>query len=1222
MARAYQQSQPADYDRDQGPAEWQSLRNELVALLDQVEGQVARSSRDTPASERVRDIRHQLAEAEPDTTMRHRDALRSVQRQISRFEEPAPYQAPPPPAAQPVPPNPRDSLQAAINQIRSRQGNAQSQPQPTYTPPPAARAPEPMPTRQPAPQMQQQRVQELEVIEKLAQSVTGLSGRLEKLEGEIKAQIKNGGNVKDVADQVAQLANVVELLAGAVGETGQVKRLEGQIASLGKIMSQGRELDIQTLTRRLDDVAATVGKLAELQVHFTEKVQNPVESGAFKDGMRSIEESVRNVYDRIDALERQKVLQPQDLDVVTREMARFTSAMQDQGQQPQHLVELVDALNSRISDIENGDKMLHALRKDLGALRDAVVVQISPRFDAIDQRLSALSAEVGTRADMAEIGRQIGMLGDRIGERPIDPGISQLEAQVRQLVARMDQTGEQLSGLAKLYAEPAAPAQEIDYDVMADRVAMRAQDAWRNAPQAAVPEIDYDMMADRVAMRAAEAWQKWTPPAADASEALNETIAGLEQRIMGMLQTMPQGRDTEVGNFGGMQAGINEVNDRLKRLEASLLERSASAPAEMVRKSDIAAIIEDAETHAPTPPPAPARPRDAMPRSPAAEAPLNAPPFPEPEPMVESRPVARKQHHPGLSEDVPLAARHDSKPPAPTPSAAFEPPAAPTPSFGFTEPAPRAGESAPVVATEPVSPASRNTFIEAARRAAQRQQTTAPAIPASAAQSNSLIGRALSRFQTSGEKADKPSKATPAKAPRALAGDKPARAEYKPEPVVDAPSLEPSVMGEAPAAKAVSEKGKPMLSPRMRMIVLIVGFVIVGSMIAKFAIDYMLENTPSEPAAEAPITTGDIADEVTPIDGAPMEEIDVADTTAPATAEPRVIDMDPTSTGAIDPNAAQGFTTSPIQAMPQAFSAATDLANVDPLVPQSPVKVELPPEGIGPIELREAAANGDVRAQFEVAAIFTEGRAVPQDYAAAAIWYERAAAAGFAPAQYRLGSLYESGNGVDKNLETAKLWYERAAEAGNRMSMHNLAAIYAGGQLGKQEFESAAKWFEEAANRGMTDSQFNLGMLYARGLGVKQSLEDSFKWFGIAARSGDADAAKARDDIARSLDAETMTRLTDIINNFKPAPIDLAANFAPIGTWSKTFDPGETIATRDIVASVQKALGKLGYDVGTPDGIAGSKTQAAIKQFELATGMSEVGLINPRLLAVLGSQPV
>ncbi len=200
---------------------------------------------------------------------------------------------------------------------------------------------------------------------------------------------------------------------------------------------------------------------------------------------------------------------------------------------------------------------------------------------------------------------------------------------------------------------------------------------------------------------------------------------------------------------------------------------------------------------------------------------------------------------------------------------------------------------------------------------------------------------------------------------------------------------------------------------------------------------------------------------------------------------------------------------------------------------------------------------------------------------AAAIWYERARRrrASFR-AQYRLGSLYENGNGVDKDLESAKLWYERAAEAGNRMAMHNLAALYAGGQLGKQEFESAAKWFEEAGSRGMTDSQFNLGMLYARGLGVPQSLEDSFKWFGIAALSGDADAAKARDDIARSLDAETMSRLTDIVNNFKPTPIDLAANFAPIGTWSTDVRSRRDRSPRaTCVASVQKALDKLGYDV-------------------------------------------
>ncbi len=89
MARAYQQSQPVDYDREHSPAEWQSLRSELAALLDQVDGQVART-RESSLGERVRDLRHQLAEADQQVDSRHRDALKTVQRQISRFEEPAP----------------------------------------------------------------------------------------------------------------------------------------------------------------------------------------------------------------------------------------------------------------------------------------------------------------------------------------------------------------------------------------------------------------------------------------------------------------------------------------------------------------------------------------------------------------------------------------------------------------------------------------------------------------------------------------------------------------------------------------------------------------------------------------------------------------------------------------------------------------------------------------------------------------------------------------------------------------------------------------------------------------------------------------------------------------------------------------------------------------------------------------------------------------------------
>ncbi|MBN9310516.1 MAG: hypothetical protein J0J13_14505, partial [Devosia sp.] len=127
MARATSTFHQADYGQP-GSGEWQELRGELVALLDQVETQVARTVRPEPAydglAERMRDLRHRVTEVEPDT--RHREALRSVQRAIDKFsdrdgDEPATQS------------NPRDTLEAAIQQIRSRH----FQPQPAAT---AARA--------------------------------------------------------------------------------------------------------------------------------------------------------------------------------------------------------------------------------------------------------------------------------------------------------------------------------------------------------------------------------------------------------------------------------------------------------------------------------------------------------------------------------------------------------------------------------------------------------------------------------------------------------------------------------------------------------------------------------------------------------------------------------------------------------------------------------------------------------------------------------------------------------------------------------------------------------------------------------------------------------------------------------------------------------------------------------------------------------------------------
>lgn len=63
---------------------------------------------------------------------------------------------------------------------------------------------------------------------------------------------------------------------------------------------------------------------------------------------------------------------------------------------------------------------------------------------------------------------------------------------------------------------------------------------------------------------------------------------------------------------------------------------------------------------------------------------------------------------------------------------------------------------------------------------------------------------------------------------------------------------------------------------------------------------------------------------------------------------------------------------------------------------------------------------------------------------------------------------------------------------------------------------------------------------------------------------------------------------------------------------------GVTYTDSSIVRIVQKALNENGYDCGTPDGMAGSKTAEAINNFEKDHGINVNGVITDELLEELG----
>ncbi|HEV7717831.1 MAG TPA: peptidoglycan-binding protein [Arsenicitalea sp.] len=1249
MARAFPVSDPQDINQDPQNGDWQALRGELVALLDQVEGQYVRTAPQAPGfdalANRMRDLRLQVGDGGADN--RHREALRSVKRQVDRFSERD--------EAAMLPEGSRDILQSAIQEIRARQGAvAPSRHSPAH-------------------------------LDALTQAMSGVNGRIEQIEIELKQQRGTSINVKEIADQVSQITHVVELLAGAVGETGQVKRLEGQIAGLAQLISeghrvdlthltqrlddvsetmerlsalvsesgqisplksqianlaeivaQGPQVDLSYLTRRLDEVSATVERLADLQI---QQVQQLVREGKdapkreqdIKDGLSAIESSVRNIYDRIDTIERTVAMPQADFESLTDAMARFTAAMEANSGKPDALIPLVEALNARISEMAGKGSAVAGLKADVAELRDTVLESFEPRFAAIESRIEAL----GYRLKV---------------EHPSDTGIAQLEAQVRQLVARMDQTGEQLTGLARLYTEN---DEHANFEELATLVAERTSEAFvRNAP--AGPGIS------------------------------DEQLASLEARIARLFNEAGETRAPDDYNL--VHDGIKRVDERLARLEKSLtqghrpeadkpVEREAMAFGAPAPKAPVApAAAADPWSKSPAMPApsvsAPVGKSDEMPKNPSVDAPLKDRAFPDlgsVRAALEAR-VGSRPQHPGLAEHPadpvpysdasPVTAGmlggaaprraaempYDSAPPVFAAGSA-EPPPRPMSTFDSRADDPFSADiaEAPVARSEAVAPpaptVNRNTFIEAARRNTQRQAAISQ--PAT----NSLIGRAMARFQNANAEAAKPVE------PAAPAAEKPVKTlkeRFAKKPVEALVAVEPLAPVEDDSISVEAEPARVELEPKESFLTRHRRPILLGATLV--AVSVLTLNLVSQRLAEHNATQGNATSTPTPAPQTPApaaqpgQQGSIAPSSLPLGTgttgntvlppAPRIIPMvDDTTTGSIDPSVAMNYTApsetppmpsmlSPVSLSSKAFVTTPPPAMPEPAASTSPVQVEMPPEAVGPVLLRQAAANGDARAQFEVAAIYTEGRVVPEDLKAAAAWYERAAAQGFAPAQYRLGNLYESGKGVAKDLEQARLWYQRAAEAGNRMSMHNLAALYAGGQLGKQEFASAAEWFEQAAMRGMTDSQFNLGMLYARGLGVTQNLGTSYKWFSLAAKRGDKDAAKARDDIARSLDAASVSKINGEVDNWKPISIDLAANFAPIGTWSKSFDPGQPIAEKDVVSKVQQALQRLGYDIGSPDGVAGAKTGEAIKAFEQATGMSQVGKINPRLLAVLGSQPV
>lgn len=156
----------------------------------------------------------------------------------------------------------------------------------------------------------------------------------------------------------------------------------------------------------------------------------------------------------------------------------------------------------------------------------------------------------------------------------------------------------------------------------------------------------------------------------------------------------------------------------------------------------------------------------------------------------------------------------------------------------------------------------------------------------------------------------------------------------------------------------------------------------------------------------------------------------------------------------------------------------------------------------GGARLRAAAQQGDLTAQLRLAEVFETGDGVVQNFARAALWYQRAAEAGSPEAANRLGRLYHAGLGVTRNIPRAIALLEEAAKSGKPDHLHDLALALEGAEADEEALKRAAGLYRRAAEAGHTDSAVSLGVLLQNGTGVAQDFTAAAEFYRGAAAAG------------------------------------------------------------------------------------------------------------------------
>ncbi|MGB5338057.1 MAG: tetratricopeptide repeat protein [Gammaproteobacteria bacterium] len=197
------------------------------------------------------------------------------------------------------------------------------------------------------------------------------------------------------------------------------------------------------------------------------------------------------------------------------------------------------------------------------------------------------------------------------------------------------------------------------------------------------------------------------------------------------------------------------------------------------------------------------------------------------------------------------------------------------------------------------------------------------------------------------------------------------------------------------------------------------------------------------------------------------------------------------------------------------------------------------------------ATQGNSNAQYEVGAMYQNGRGVQASRDKAIEWYEKAAAQnnskavsrlklmqasrerfkkeldqagkGSIESQYNLGNMFTRGIGIDTNLKEAREWYRKAADTGHEKAEYQLGLIYYEGRGVSKNAVTAYQWFNKSAEKKYPPAQYYLGKLYAAGEGVKRNYTTALAWFTRAVDGGFDQARGEMIDMAEKLKTPQQT---------------------------------------------------------------------------------------------------